>query len=102
MTQQSITLSLPQSHYYLRLGVSLTENAKKRVAKKVVLSRNGQLMPASSPDPEMPVYEFRLYPGMNTIWVDVIAGPSRAATKPIGTGDATDFERVTIYANLLR
>ena len=95
-------MTLPQSHYYLRLEVSLSENAKERVARKVVVSRNGQLMPASQADLDNPTYEFRLYHGMNVIWVDVIAGPSRASGKPTGSADATDFERVTVFANLLR
>lgn len=102
MTQQALTITLPQSQYYLRVSVRLSQNAKDRVAKKVVLSQNGSMRSAVNADADAPMYDFRLNPGMNNIWVDVIAGPPRASAKPGNMGEAVDFERVTIYAHLLR
>ncbi|KKY26488.1 putative bromodomain containing protein [Phaeomoniella chlamydospora] len=83
-------------------AVRLTAKAKERVAKKVVLSQNGLPRSAMNSDADAPIYDFRLNPGLNIIWVDVIAGPFQSDPQANTTAEATDFERVTIYANLLR
>ena len=101
-TQQSVTISLPQNQYYVRVSAKLSSSAKDRVAKKVCLAQNGTLRSAVNMDPESPTYDFRLSPGLNVIYVDVVAGPSRANAKPTNIGEAVDFERVTIYAHLLK
>jgi hypothetical protein len=59
------------------------------------------LIAGNSIDQMQPLFEARLLPGVNRIEVEVIAAIPRGTTGPPGSQDV-EFEKVTIFANLLR
>ena len=73
-----------------------------RPSKTIVSCGNNRLEPTrqtGEADPRSPVYETRLVPGVNSIEVEIIAGPPRGAPK-VGSGQDIEFERITVFVHL--
>ncbi|KAL6715987.1 hypothetical protein ACLMJK_006949 [Lecanora helva] len=104
-TQQSITITIPHTHYYLSITPTFSTSLLHRPSKTIVNCNNqsdSRLQPIpqkGEPDLRRPVYETRVHPGVNAIDVEVIAGPPRGAPK-VGSGQEIDFEKFTVYVNL--
>ncbi|KAI4217358.1 MAG: hypothetical protein LQ351_000667 [Letrouitia transgressa] len=104
-TYQSITITLPSTHYYLRIVPTMTSQVSQRPFKIFVTVNNQRLntipqMPESS-DQRKPVYESRFMPGVNRIEVEMVAGIPRGVPK-IGTGPELEVEKFTIFAHLVK
>ncbi|KAL9611018.1 MAG: hypothetical protein Q9167_004299 [Letrouitia subvulpina] len=104
-TYQSITITLPSTHYYLRIVPTMTSQIFQRPFKIFVTVNNQRLnaipqMPESS-DQRKPVYESRFIPGVNRIEVEMVAGIPRGVPK-IGTGPELEVEKFTIFAHLVK
>lgn len=104
-TYQSITITLPSTHYYLRIVPTMTSQIFQRPFKIFVSVNNQRLntipqTPESS-DQRKPVYESRFIPGVNRIEVEMVAGIPRGVPK-IGTGPELEIEKFTIFAHLVR
>lgn len=104
-TQQSITITLPSTYYYLQLIPTVAASVLHRPYKTFVTVNGNRIMP----NPQMPeqsdarksLYEHRVVPGMNRIEVEIVAGTPRGAPK-IGTGPELEVEKITIFAHLMR
>ena len=71
-----------------------------RPSKTIVSCGNSRLEPIrGEADPRRPVYETRLLPGVNSIEVEIIAGPPRGAPK-VGSGQDIEFEKFSIFVHL--
>ncbi|SLM40141.1 Bromodomain [Lasallia pustulata] len=105
MTQQSVTINLPPSHYYLRIVPTIASNLAHRQSKLFVTAATQRLnripQRPEETDERRPVYEARVVPGVNRIEVEMIAGPARGAPKT-GPGQDVELEKMTVFVNLLR
>lgn len=105
VTQQSITVNLPSTHTYLRIIPTMSSNVSNRQSK-IFLTATGQRLNPLPPipnhsDPNKPMYDVRLMPGVNRIEVEMIAGPLRGTPK-VGSGSDVDLEKISLFVNLLR
>lgn len=103
-TQQSVTITVPYTHYFLRVVPTLSSSLMHRPSKTVVSCGNNRLVQspqAGEPDPRRPIHETRIVPGVNSIKVEVIAGPPRGAPK-VGSGQEIEYEKFTIFIHLQR
>ncbi|KAL8722007.1 MAG: hypothetical protein Q9225_001443 [Loekoesia sp. 1 TL-2023] len=104
-TQQSITITLPSSYYYLQLVPALSPNVMHRPYKIFVTVNNSRIVPTpqrpEESDARKPLYEHRVIPGMNRIEVEMVAGMPRGAPK-VGTGPELEVEKITIFVHLVK
>ncbi|CAL8575273.1 hypothetical protein XPA_001208 [Xanthoria parietina] len=104
-TQQSITITLPSSHYFLQIVPTLTPSVIHRPFKTFVTVNNTRVPPTpqrpDDSDVRKPLYESRVQPGMNRIDVEMVAGTPRGAPK-VGTGPELEIEKITIFAHMVR
>ncbi|KAI9880143.1 MAG: hypothetical protein M1830_005172 [Pleopsidium flavum] len=104
-SQQSITINLPSTHYYLRVVPTIAHNLSHRPSKLFVTANVQRLNPTpqrpEEADPRQPLYETKVFPGVNRIEVEMIAGPPRGAPKS-GAGQDVELEKITIFANVLK
>ena len=104
-SHQSITMTLPSTHYYLRIVPTLSAQISQRPYKIFVTVNNQRLntlpqMPEAS-DPKKPLYESRFVPGVNRIEIEMVAGISRGLPKT-GAGPELEIEKYTIFANMAK
>lgn len=104
-TQQSITITLPSSHYFLQFVPTLASSVMHRPYKTFVTVNNNRI--ASTPqrpdesEPRKPLYECRVAPGMNRIEVEMVAGLPRGVAK-VGAGPDLEIEKITIFAHMVK
>jgi hypothetical protein len=106
MAQQSITINLPSTHYYLQIKPTISPSLLERQHKLFVTSGTQRLhgmptIPGQSVDPRHPLFEARLLPGVNRIEIELIAALPKGAPKPVN-GPEVEMEKITIFANLLK
>ncbi|KAL9001836.1 MAG: hypothetical protein Q9188_005210 [Gyalolechia gomerana] len=104
-TEQSITITLPSSYYYLQLIPTVAPSVMHRPYKIFVTVNGNRIVPTpqrpEESDARNSLYEHRVVPGMNRIEVEMVAGTPRGAPK-IGTGPDLEVEKITIFAHLMR
>jgi hypothetical protein len=104
LSQQSLTINLPATHYCLQISPVIALNATTRQSK-IFVTMNNQRLPPTPPakledaDPQRPVYEARVVPGVNRLEVEMIAGPARGVPK-VGTGSDVELEKITVFLNV--
>jgi hypothetical protein len=105
MAQQSITINLPASHYYIQIKPTLAASLLDRQYKLFVTSGVTRLhatpVPGHQNDSRRPVFDARLLPGINRIEIELIAALPKGATKS-ANGSDVEMEKITVFANLLR
>jgi len=102
LTQQSITINLPSDHYYLRIIPTFSQHALSRPHKYLVNLGPTRLTQGKD-DAGQIVYDTRILPGVNKIEIEMIVGVARGVPKVAAVGqDIYEFERVTIFAHLMR
>lgn len=106
MTQQSITINLPATHYYLQIKPTISPSLLDRQHKLFVTSGTQRLhamptIPGHSVDTTHPLFEARLLPGVNRIEIELIAALPKGAPKP-ANGQDVELEKITVFANLLK
>ncbi|KAI9744397.1 MAG: hypothetical protein M1818_001926 [Claussenomyces sp. TS43310] len=106
MAQQSITINLPATHYYLQIKPTIAAPLLERQHKLFVTAGTQRLhgmptIPGQAVDPRHPLFEARLLPGVNRIEVELIAALPKGAQKP-ANGQDVELEKITVFANLLR
>ncbi|KAI4090849.1 MAG: hypothetical protein LQ344_004496 [Seirophora lacunosa] len=104
-TQQSITITLPSTSYYLQITPTLASAVMHRPYKIFVTVNNSRVVanpqrPEES-DARKSLYEHRVMPGMNRIEVEIVAGTPRGAPKT-GSGPELEMEKITIFAHLVK
>jgi len=103
-TQNSITVILPRTHYYLQLAPTVSQQFASgrqyklfvtingsRVSPTMRALQNGDLSIAGE---RKQVYDFALSPGINRIETEIAAVPSR--------GGGLELEKIIIFAHLTR
>lgn len=102
-TQQTMTINLPSTHFFIRICPTLAPNLGQRPHKVFVTANMQRLNPIpqkpEETDSRMPSYEARILPGVNRIEIEVVAGQTRGAPK-IGLGQEYETEKVTVLAHL--
>ncbi|KAL2063501.1 hypothetical protein VTL71DRAFT_5306 [Oculimacula yallundae] len=106
MAQQSITINLPSTHYYLQIKPSIAQSLLDRQHKLFVTSGTQRLhamplIPGHPVDHRHPLFEARLLPGVNRIDIELIAALPKGSAKP-GSGQDVELEKITVFANLLK
>ncbi|KAJ5202411.1 Bromodomain [Penicillium cf. viridicatum] len=100
VSQQNITVHLPPSHNVLTVRPHLAASTSQRQVKIVALVGIQRLH--SSGDAATLSYDIHLHPGMTKVDLEAIAGPARGVPKSGPPGSDVDYERVTLFFNLLR
>jgi hypothetical protein len=106
MAQQSITINLPSTHYYLQIKPTIAASLLERQFKLFITCGTQRLnamptIPGHSVDQRHPLFEARLLPGVNRIEVELIAALPKGSAKPV-SGQEVELEKTTIFANLMR
>lgn len=106
MAQQSITINLPSTHYYLQIKPTIAASLLERQYKLFVTSGTQRLhamptIPGHPVDQRHPLFEARLLPGVNRIEIELIAALPKDSTKPV-SGQEVELEKITVFANLMR
>ncbi|KAJ5825531.1 hypothetical protein N7474_002669 [Penicillium riverlandense] len=99
VAQQSITINLPSSHNLLTVRPTLASSTPLRQIKLATLMGMQRLNPTSGEATTLN-YDIQLPPGMSKVDVEAIAGPARGVPKT--GGSEVDYERVSIFFNVLR
>ncbi|CAG8972979.1 hypothetical protein HYALB_00008339 [Hymenoscyphus albidus] len=105
MAQQSITINLPHTHYYLQIRPMISPSLLQRYHKLFATSGAQRLhtisaIPGQQPDPQHPLFEARLVPGVNRIEIELIAALPKGTKRP--NGQEAELEKISIFANLLK
>lgn len=105
-TQQSITINLPSSHFFLRIRPTLAPSLSIRPSKVFVTANMQRLNPIperpEETDPSRPLYEARVTTGIiNRIEIEVVAGTPRGTPK-VGNGPEIETEKITLFVNLTK
>lgn len=100
LSQQTITVSLPSSCRLMRVRPTLAAGTAQRQVKIVALMGMQRLHPST--DASALAYDIQLHPGTTKVDLEAISGPARGVPKSGPPGSDVDYERVTIFFNLLR
>ena len=105
-TQQSVTINLPSTHFFLRVRPTLAPSLNNRPSRVIVTSNMQRLNPIpekpEDTDSKKPLYEARVTPGnVNRIEIEVVAGTPRGAPK-VGNGPDLEVEKVTLFVNVTK
>ncbi|KAJ6013260.1 hypothetical protein N7540_007851 [Penicillium herquei] len=100
LSQQTIAIPLPASHNLLTVKPTLILGTVQRQVKMIAHMGMQRLHPTG--EASTPAYDIQLHPGITRVDFEAIAGPARGAPKSGPPGSEVDYERVTIFFNLLR
>ncbi|KUJ24337.1 Bromodomain-containing protein-like protein [Mollisia scopiformis] len=106
MAQQSVTITLPSSHFLVQIKPTISASLLERQYKLFVTNGHQRLhamptIPTHSVDTRLPLFEARLSTGVNRIEVELIAALPKGAAK-LANGQDVELEKITVFANLLR
>lgn len=105
ITHQSVTITLPKTHHYLRVVPTIASHVMQRPSKIFVTLGLQRLIAipqrAEDNDPRRPLYEARVLPGVNRIEVEMVAGLARGNGKA-GPGPEIELEKITVFVNVAR
>lgn len=101
LSQQSITINLPASHSLLTIRPTVVSGTAQRHVKMVAHVGMQRLHPSAA-DTSGLAYDIPLHPGTTKVDLEAIAGPARGVPKTGPPGSEIDYERVTVFLNLLR
>lgn len=96
-THQSVTISLPPTHYYIQLIPTVAPHVANR-QHKLFLTVNGARLHAV--DLAQQAFVTRLNTGVNRIEVEVIAALPKGSARATETD--VELEKFSIFANLLK
>ncbi|KAJ5545332.1 Bromodomain [Penicillium sp. DV-2018c] len=100
LSQQNITVHLPPSHNILTVRLRLAASTPNRQVRIVAFVGTQRLLPSG--EATVLSYDIHLHPGMVKVDFEAIAGPARGIPKSSVPGSDVDYERVTLFFNLLR
>jgi hypothetical protein len=105
-TQQSVTINLPHTHYFLQIKPTIAPSLRERQYKLFVTSGTQRLIampttPGQPVDNLHPLFEARILPGVNRIEIELIAALPKGAPK-LPNGQDVELEKITIFANLMK
>ncbi|TKA23010.1 hypothetical protein B0A50_07228 [Salinomyces thailandicus] len=106
LSQQSSTITLPSTHYFLQIAPTISKQLSMGRPYKMFVTLNGTRLNQrdtqfhSDTGKRTHVYEGSLAQGVNRIEVEVAA--SKEGSRDDGRKEGLDVEKVTVYANLMR
>ncbi|KAJ5491559.1 hypothetical protein N7539_003126 [Penicillium diatomitis] len=101
LTQHSMTITLPATHNLVTIKPTVMQSSEQRHVKLV--ARVGmQRLHQSANDPTGMTFDLPLPPGLTTVHLEAIAGPERGVARIGPSGSDIDYERVTIFFQLLQ
>lgn len=105
-TQQSVTINLPSTHFFLRIRPTLAPALSIRPYKVFVTANMQRLNPIperpEDTETRRPLYEARVTTGnVSRIEVEVVAGNPRGAPK-VGSGPDIEIEKTTFFVSLAK
>ncbi|KAF7713231.1 Bromo domain-containing protein [Penicillium ucsense] len=101
LTQHSMTITLPATHHLVSIKPTVMPSSEQRHVKLV--ARVGmQRLHQSANDPTGMTFDLPLPPGLTTVHLEAIAGPERGVARIGPSGSDIDYERVTIFFQLLQ
>ena len=105
-TQQSVTINLPSTHFFLRIRPTLAPSLSSRPNKLFVTSNMQRLNPIPERPEDThsrkPLYEARVTTGsINRIEIEIVAGTPRGVPK-VGNGPDVEVEKITLFVNLTK
>ncbi|KHJ32582.1 putative bromodomain containing protein [Erysiphe necator] len=103
LAQQSVTINLPATHYYLQIKPSIALSMMQRQHKLFVTAGTTRLhamptIPGHPVEPRNPLFEARLHPGVNRIEIEIIAAFPKGT---ISTREV-EVEKINLYVNLMK
>ncbi|TVY19201.1 Chromatin structure-remodeling complex subunit rsc1 [Lachnellula arida] len=108
LAQQSITINLPPTHYYLQIKPTIADFLVQPDRQHRIFVTAGTqrlfalpIIPNHPIDQRHPLFDARLLPGVNRIEIEIIANLPRNSPKPANGMDMVK-EKITIFANLLK
>ncbi|KAG5291975.1 bromodomain-containing protein [Histoplasma ohiense] len=105
--QQSITINLPAKSHILCVSPTIIPSSLQRTTQLTVTIGSQLLSPMLSPsrtmDPTEPYYEVRLGVGVTKIDIEMSSYATRGGSGlKSSPGQDAEYERLTVYANLMR
>lgn len=105
MTHQSVTINLPQTHYYIQIKPALVPSILERQHRMFITCGGTRLTalplnPGHPIDPLHALYDCRIHPGVNRIEIELIAALPKGAKGVNGLD--YELEKITVYANLMK
>lgn len=105
-TQQSVTINLPATHYYLQIKPAIAPSLRERQYKLFVTCGTQRLhamptIPGQVVNNLHPLFDARILPGVNRIEIELIAALPKGAPK-LPNGQDYELEKITIFANLMK
>ncbi|TKA78437.1 hypothetical protein B0A55_03048 [Friedmanniomyces simplex] len=107
LAQQSTTITLPNSHYFLQICTTISRELSTGRPYKLFVTLNGVRLNQrdtkffAETGRRTHVYEGSLMQGVNRVEVEVAAS-KMGDEGGSGKGEGLDVEKVTVYANLMR
>jgi hypothetical protein len=108
LAQQSITINLPPTHYYLQIKPTIADFLVQPDRQHRIFVTSGTqrlfalpIIPNHPIDQRHPLFDARLLPGVNRIEIEIVANLPKNSPKPANGPDMVK-EKMTIFANLLR
>ncbi|KAI0998998.1 hypothetical protein K3495_g9198 [Podosphaera aphanis] len=103
LAQQSVTINLPATHYYLQIKPSIASAMLKRQYKLFVTAGTTRLhamptIPGHPVEPRNPLFEARLHPGVNRIELELVAAPITDSR----SNNDIEIEKISLFVNLMR
>lgn len=98
--EQQRSIALPASHALLDIVSILSDRLAVRPHRHCLRLNCHEIEPLRQARPLMPRFTVPLAPGVNRIDVEIWVGPPKET--PDVTSEMTDYERVTIFAHLLK
>lgn len=105
---QAVTINLPPTHHILSIHPTFAASSLQRQTQLTVSVGMQKIAPSSTahghaPDAMTQRFDVRLDAGITKIDVEMIAAPARGlAHLSLSRGSGVEYERVTIFANLMR
>ncbi|KAJ5577786.1 uncharacterized protein N7459_006750 [Penicillium hispanicum] len=99
VSQQTVTINLPPSHHLLTVRPTLAVGTTQRQVKVVAMISMQRLHPVG--DLSTLAYDIQLHPGTTKVDFEAIAGPAKGVPKSGPPGSEIDYERLTVFFNLL-
>ncbi|EPQ62197.1 BgtA-20314 [Blumeria graminis f. sp. tritici] len=103
MSQQSVVINLPTTHYYLQIKPCIAGFMMQRQYKLFVTAGTTRLhamptVPGHAVEPRFPLFEARLHPGVNRIEIELVAATPKCSNGP----SEIDMEKITVFVNLMK
>ncbi|KAL1961601.1 hypothetical protein VTN77DRAFT_1401 [Rasamsonia byssochlamydoides] len=102
--QESLVINLPASHNFVSIRLQVVASTPQRQTKLVALlgTQNFHVAPQPNSSATEPVYDLRLTPGITKVDFQMVSVHFRGSSHPGSSELEKEYERLTLFFNLLR